>query len=236
MALGLHGALLLSLPRSMADVAPRALPMQVQVSLLDAPRAATPEPPAAEPTPPPPAPRPPPPKPAPRVPRPVARPVPVPEPTPAPVPAPAETVSEASTEADASDASDAPATNAPALAASAPGATTGDAGVPVTDPRYDAEYLSNPKPPYPPMSDKLREEGTVILRVHVLPEGTAGEVEIKRSSGFTRLDEAARATVHARWRFVPARRGSEAVGAWVLVPINFIHPSSNGRGRHHRHP
>ena len=35
-----------------------------------------------------------------------------------------------------------------------------------------------------------------------------------------RLDNAAQDAVW-RWKFVPARRGDEAVSAWVLVPITF---------------
>jgi protein TonB len=45
-------------------------------------------------------------------------------------------------------------------------------------------------------------------------------VEIKQSSGFSRLDEAARAAVE-RWRFIPARQGSETVDSSVLVPLQF---------------
>jgi periplasmic protein TonB len=45
-------------------------------------------------------------------------------------------------------------------------------------------------------------------------------VQVRSSSGSTRLDEAARETVK-RWKFVPARRGSEPVPAWVLIPISF---------------
>ena len=45
-------------------------------------------------------------------------------------------------------------------------------------------------------------------------------VDLQRSSGYTRLDEAAQQAVRA-WRFVPARRGDEAVPAWVVVPIEF---------------
>lgn len=60
----------------------------------------------------------------------------------------------------------------------------------------------------------------MLLRVFVEPGGTAGQVEIKASSGSPRLDQAAIDAVR-RWQFVPARRGEEAVGAWVLVPILF---------------
>ncbi|MEN9559312.1 MAG: hypothetical protein RLZZ502_523, partial [Pseudomonadota bacterium] len=67
---------------------------------------------------------------------------------------------------------------------------------------------------------KTLEEGKVLLRVYVDREGQAQQVEIKESSGFERLDKAARETVR-RWRFIPAKLGNEAVAAWVLVPINF---------------
>jgi periplasmic protein TonB len=86
--------------------------------------------------------------------------------------------------------------------------------------RFDADYLSNPKPAYPAASRRLGEEGKVVLRVRVSAAGAALAVEVKQSSGFTRLDEAARSAVE-RWRFVPARRGDEAVDAWVAVPIVF---------------
>lgn len=91
---------------------------------------------------------------------------------------------------------------------------------PVTQARFDADYLKNPKPAYPPASRRLGEEGKVVLRVHVSAEGRPTEIELKGSSGFPRLDAAARAAVE-QWRFVPARRGDEAIAAWVLVPIVF---------------
>lgn len=86
--------------------------------------------------------------------------------------------------------------------------------------RFEADYLDNPKPAYPHASRRLGEEGKVVLRVFVSAEGEAKRVEVKESSGFQRLDKAAEEAV-ARWRFVPARRGDEAVTAWVVVPIVF---------------
>jgi len=94
------------------------------------------------------------------------------------------------------------------------------APAPITPPRFNANYLDNPAPDYPPQSRSEGEEGKVILRVFVNPHGGAEQVEVRRSSGFHRLDEAARATVK-HWRFVPARQGGETVSAWVLVPIAF---------------
>jgi periplasmic protein TonB len=91
---------------------------------------------------------------------------------------------------------------------------------PVTAARFDADYLANPKPVYPVASRRLGEEGKVVLRVKVSHGGTPMVLEIKQSSGFPRLDEAARSAVE-HWRFVPARRGDEAVESWVSVPIVF---------------
>jgi protein TonB len=90
----------------------------------------------------------------------------------------------------------------------------------LTQPRFDADYLDNPAPPYPPMSRRLGEQGRVVLRVFVLPNGQADAVLVQTSSNSSRLDQSARETV-SRWRFLPARRGEEAVAAWVLVPIAF---------------
>jgi protein TonB len=91
---------------------------------------------------------------------------------------------------------------------------------PITDARYDAAYLKNPAPAYPPLSRRLGEEGRVLLRVHVLADGKVLAVELKTSSGFPRLDEAARAAVE-KWRFVPARQGETTVDSRVDVPIRF---------------
>jgi TonB family protein len=66
----------------------------------------------------------------------------------------------------------------------------------------------------------MGEEGTVVLRVHVDEQGVPTIVILRSSSGFPRLDEAARKAVQS-WRFVPARRGNEPVDAFVTVPIVF---------------
>ena len=62
--------------------------------------------------------------------------------------------------------------------------------------------------------------GKVYLRVRVEPDGRPSQVEIKTSSGSVRLDQAAEDAVRC-WRFIPAKRGDEAVSAWVVVPISF---------------
>ncbi len=103
--------------------------------------------------------------------------------------------------------------------APAPPAEAAPAAV-VIPPRFDAAYLDNPSPPYPPMSRRMGEQGKVMLRVFVNADGSAGKVELRTSSGAARLDQAALDTVK-RWRFVPAKLGTQAVAAWVLVPISF---------------
>lgn len=92
--------------------------------------------------------------------------------------------------------------------------------MPLVTARFDADYLQNPKPAYPHISKRLGEEGKVLLRVFVTANGLAEKIELRASSGFHRLDQAAQEAV-ARWRFVPAKRGEQAVTAWVVVPIVF---------------
>lgn len=107
-------------------------------------------------------------------------------------------------------------------AAPAPAAAPAEAPrpAPLVQPRFHADYLDNPEPPYPAISRRMGEEGEVRLRVLVDPGGNAQRVELERSSGYPRLDQAALDTVK-RWRFVPARQGDQPVAAWVIVPIQF---------------
>lgn len=89
-----------------------------------------------------------------------------------------------------------------------------------TQPRFDADYLDNPRPVYPALARRLGEQGRVLLRVRVAADGLPLDVELQAGSGSPRLDQAAIDTVR-RWKFVPARLGGEAIVATVLVPIVF---------------
>lgn len=91
---------------------------------------------------------------------------------------------------------------------------------PVIAPIFNADYLSNPAPEYPRQSQRLGEQGTVLLRVLVNVAGEAAEVQLAQSCGSTRLDKAAEEAVR-RWRFVPAHQGSDKKEARVIVPIVF---------------
>lgn len=90
----------------------------------------------------------------------------------------------------------------------------------MTPASFDAAYLHNPAPAYPRSSRQRGDEGKVVLRVHVLGDGTADAVDVAESSGHPRLDDAARETVRS-WRFMPARRGEARVDSWLRVPILF---------------
>ena len=115
------------------------------------------------------------------------------------------------------------ATIAPAAtlpAPDAPPAPSPVAPLPIIPPNFNAAYLDNPAPAYPPLARRSGEQGRVVLRVLVTASGSAEAVELRTSSGSSRLDQAAIETVK-RWRFAPARQGDQAVAAWVLVPIAF---------------
>jgi protein TonB len=113
---------------------------------------------------------------------------------------------------------------APALPATGAAGERADKAAPqpaVELPSSNAAYLNNPKPPYPPTSKRLGEQGRVVVRVFIGADGNPGDVEIKKSSGYDRLDQTALDTVK-RWRFVPGKRGGVAEAMWFNVPINFV--------------
>ena len=91
---------------------------------------------------------------------------------------------------------------------------------PIREPQYRSATLRNPAPSYPPLSRRFGEQGSVMLRVLVSVTGEPLQVELLTSSGYARLDTAARKMV-AKWHFVPAQRGQEKIQAWVRVPVVF---------------
>lgn len=108
---------------------------------------------------------------------------------------------------------------APAPVAAAPVAPAATPAVQL--PSSDANYLQNPKPPYPPISRRLNEQGRTVVRVLIGVDGLPQRSEILTSSGFDRLDQAAMTTV-MRWRYVPGKRGGTPEAMWFNVPINWV--------------
>ncbi len=88
-------------------------------------------------------------------------------------------------------------------------------------PSSDADYLNNPKPPYPPISKRMGEQGKVIIRTLIGADGVAQEASVHQSSGFDRLDQAALATAR-KWRYVPGKRAGVAEAMWFNVPFTFV--------------
>ena len=100
--------------------------------------------------------------------------------------------------------------------------SSAQAGVPQEriEPSSNANYLNNPKPEYPPLSQRMGEEGTVRIRVFVLKNGTAQEASVQKSSGYPRLDAAALKAALS-WRYVPGTVGGDARDMWVITPVRF---------------
>jgi periplasmic protein TonB len=87
-------------------------------------------------------------------------------------------------------------------------------------PMKSVRVLFSEEPPYPHASVRSAEEGTVHVRLQIGADGKIAAVQVERSSGFSRLDEAALRAVRS-WRFAPATRGGLGVTSWVVVPVVF---------------
>jgi protein TonB len=126
------------------------------------------------------------PQPQPRVPRSV--------PTPAPVAPPQSTAPSAPTQPAPVAALPAPA--APMPAASAP---TAERAAPASAAPKNVAHVdcTIPSPDYPEISKRRGENGTAIVRFVVGLTGRIETVQLQTSSGYTQLDEAALAAVHA---------------------------------------
>ncbi|WP_244898412.1 energy transducer TonB [Rhodoferax saidenbachensis] len=165
-------------------------------------------------------------------PKPAPKPLPTQQPTPkapapqaAPLPTP---MALPETAAAPAPSAIAPASVAPAAASANANASAGTApsanAQPIAKlelPSSDADYLNNPKPPYPPLSKRLGEQGKVVVRTLIGADGIAKEASIKQSSGFDRLDQAALATA-LKWRYVPGKRAGVPEAMWFNVPFTFV--------------
>jgi len=76
------------------------------------------------------------------------------------------------------------------------------------------------EPMYPSSARRSGEAGSVQLRILVNERGVPGEIQVIKSSGYSRLDAAAIDAVR-RWRFVAATNGSQAISAWTQLAITF---------------
>ena len=82
------------------------------------------------------------------------------------------------------------------------------------------EYVRAPQADYPPMSKRMGEEGKVTLRVLVNEKGQAEKVDIQKSSGSNRLDEAAKVAI-LRAIFKPYLEDGKALTVIATATISF---------------
>ena len=76
------------------------------------------------------------------------------------------------------------------------------------------------KPNYPRTSKRRGEQGTVILRFLINEEGKAEKAEIKQTSGYKRLDNAAKAGLFS-CKFIPASVDGTFIKDWAVIPYVF---------------
>ncbi|WP_175026450.1 MULTISPECIES: energy transducer TonB [Burkholderia] len=157
-----------------------------------------------------------PPKPTPRVkpkvePKPVQKAVPTPQPVsqaPSPTPAPA-----------AVDPTPAPAAPAPAAPAAAPGPAreTMQVSAPKNVSALSCNFV---KPTYPSMSRRRGETGTAYVHFIIGVTGKIESVQLQKSSGYPRLDEAALEATRAS-TCPPYLENGQAIRAAHTLPFNF---------------
>ncbi|RQS59897.1 energy transducer TonB [Burkholderia sp. Bp8963] len=148
------------------------------------------------------------PKPVPKVSKPTPQPV-APSTAPSPTPAPA------------ADSTPAPAAAAPAAAApsAAPGPAreTMQVSAPKNVPSLKCDFV---KPDYPSMSSRRGETGTAYVHFVVGVTGKIESIELQKSSGYPRLDEAALAAMRAS-TCRPYIENGQAIRAARTQPYDF---------------
>ena len=85
------------------------------------------------------------------------------------------------------------------------------------------------RPPYPPISVRLSEEGMVTLTISISETGAVTDAVLVKSSGYPRLDEAALAWVKTHWRYRPAIAGGRPVASTATAQVKFELKDLRGR-------
>jgi TonB family protein len=93
--------------------------------------------------------------------------------------------------------------------------------VKIEKPNAFAAHLQNPKPIYPKRSRELGEQGVVVLSIWVDIDGKPDKVQIIKSSGFPRLDDAAQRQISENWRFVPGQKNGQKETMELIQRIPF---------------
>lgn len=83
-----------------------------------------------------------------------------------------------------------------------------------TAPVVDARNCA--KPEYPSASIRAQETGLVVLQFLIGADGTAIDSKVEKTSGFRRLDEAARKAL-SLCKFKPGTEGGKPVQSWARI-------------------
>lgn len=154
------------------------------------------------------------PKPEPK-PQPKPEPKPEPKPLPKPKPQPKPKPKQAEPAAPAAASGQAPDVAAPKAPA---------APVDPDRPRFvsQVDYAGRrPVPEYPRLSVRRGETGRVVVRVLISPSGSVDQVSVRKSSGHSRLDDAALQAAKSA-RFKPYKENGIALPALADIPFDFV--------------
>ena len=110
---------------------------------------------------------------------------------------------------------------APAISNTAPVSPTQSTAPPTPSPSIRTGAVIQPgascaKPDYPSASRRLEEEGTVGLKFLIGANGRVIQAEIEKTSGFPRLDEAARNAL-SKCQFRPGSIDGKAEQSWASI-------------------
>jgi protein TonB len=200
-----HGAALWALQSGLLRRAAEVvIPVEILSQFIEPPKPAAPPPP------------PPPPQPKREVVKAEPRPVAIREPKPTPAPnAPVGVVEPpAPSPAAPVEAPAPPAPPAPAPAPAPPAPRT------IEISEGETQYIREPKLVFPSMSRRLGESGTTVVSIYFNSEGFAKRVEIFKSSGFDRLDEAA-LTAARTAQVTPFKQGNPQSTYLLRAPYTF---------------
>jgi TonB family protein len=89
-------------------------------------------------------------------------------------------------------------------------------------------YRENAAPVYPEMARIRGYEGVVLVAAEILPDGSVGNLKIRKSSGYAVLDQSALEAVRP-WKFEPAKRSGKPFAVWVELPIKFVLQDDSSR-------
>jgi protein TonB len=88
-------------------------------------------------------------------------------------------------------------------------------------PPSSIEYAEQPRlPNYPRQSVRLKETGTVTVRIFIDQSGALRDVTLGKSSGFPRLDDSALAVVRT-YRFKPPTENGKPISGYAFIPVIF---------------